>query len=1120
MKKHFCISLIFVWGLIMSALPENKTVDGEFEDAVPIAVIINNSGFTELTCTKPSIDLTAIGNGTYAWRNSAGINLGNSPNLTVTAADTYTVTVTSASGYTSDDNIIITANKGGLRAGITNHTKTTELTCTSPEIILEATGGISYSWNNGLGDDDFVIVTQPGTYTVTVTAANGCTDTKSITITTDKDVSAAITNNSKTTDLTCTVKSISLTATGGISYLWDNGLGDNANATVTSAGTYTVTVTAANGCKAVKSIKITADKSRLTAGITNNSKTTELTCTTPTISLTATGGVTYAWRNSSGDLLGSDAGLTVTADGTYTVTATSASGCDATANITITANKTPPSVSITNNSNTSVFTCATKNISLTATGGISYLWDNGLGANANATVTSAGVYSVTATAANGCTATKSITITEDGSMPTVDITNNTGSAELTCATTSISMTATGGITYAWRNSSGSNLGSNPDLTVTAAGTYTVTVTAANGCKAAKSITITTNKSVPTVLITGNTENTVLTCTSSSIILTATGGVTYLWDNGLGDNPDVTVTSAGTYTVTVTGANGCKATKSIKVTAEKNLPVAGIINNSGFTELTCAKPVISLTATGGVTYAWHNSSGDLLGSDADLTVTAAGVYTVTATSANGCNATANITITTNKTPPQAGITNNSNTSVFTCTTKSISLTATGGVTYLWDNGLGAHANATVTSAGVYSVTVTAANGCITTKSITITVDGSMPVANIINNTGSAELTCTTESISLTATGGATYAWSNSQGNNLGGNVDLVVTTAGTYTVTTTAANGCTSTKSITITTNKSAPTVQIASNTGNTLLTCTTSSIILTASGGNSYVWNNGLGEGARVTVSAAGTYTVTVKASNGCTGTASVTVTPDRSLPTVHVKDAEICLGDKTTLTASGADTYTWMPSTGLSASTGASVTASPTVTTAYAVEGVVKETGCKSIIIVTVYVEVPVVLALTATSENIELGDEITITVSTDRTGHGDFEWFINDRSYKTVSEKSITLAPSAGKQRFRVTTATTGLNCLSSSEIAINVNEDIPNAINPYNPGSGTSCCFMKSNGKREGYRVEIYNQQMQKVFEGNDGWDGTYRGRIAEPGTYFYQLYRKDGEVEKGALEVVDF
>ena len=100
-------------------------------------------------------------------------------------------------------------------------------------------------------------------------------------------------------------------------------------------------------------------------------------------------------------------------------------------------------------------------------------------------MTTAGTYTVTVTAANGCTSTSSKEVFEDTTPPTAGITNNSGTTELTCIQTSISLTATGGVSYAW--SSGEN---TANISVTTAGTYTVTVTGANGCTSTASTDIT------------------------------------------------------------------------------------------------------------------------------------------------------------------------------------------------------------------------------------------------------------------------------------------------------------------------------------------------------------------------------------------------------------------------------------------------------------------------------------------------------------------------------------------------------------------------------------------------------------------------------------------------------
>lgn len=170
-------------------------------------------------------------------------------------------------------------------------------------------------------------------------------------------------------------------------------------------------------------------------------------------------------------------------------------------------------------------------------------------------------------------------------------------------------------------------------------------------------------------------------------------------------------------------------------------------------------------------------------------------TITATDENGNFATEDWTVTVVKANPIAGITNDTGTTVLTCTNQFISVTATGDGTYSWSDGekeVSIEATLLITSPGTYTVTVTNVNGVTDTETITITADQSVPTAGITNNTGVTELSSTITSISLTATGGDSYQWSNGLTS-----ATISVSTAGTYSVTVTAANGCTSSASITI-----------------------------------------------------------------------------------------------------------------------------------------------------------------------------------------------------------------------------------------------------------------------------------------------------------------------------------
>jgi gliding motility-associated-like protein len=928
------------------------------EDTLLPTVAITPPATTELTCDVTSIVLNATGNAdSYAWSGSA---TGTGTSLTVTEPGNYIVTGTGANGCTNSDNIDISENI--TAPTLTIAASAPELTCDVTSITLTASAsgtGTTYLWENGTTGATLT-VTAAGTYEVTATSANGCETTEDIEIKGDTTVPTVSIEEPTTKELTCTTTSITLTATSNVgNYTWSNGA-TTASIIVTEPGTYSVTSKAVNGCDASAQIVISENVTLPTVAITTPA-TTELTCDVTSITLNATGNAdSYAW---SGSATGSGASLTVTEPGNYIVTGTGANGCTNTANIDITENITPPTVSIA--APVTELTCAVNSVTLTASAsgtGTAYSWSNGE-TTAAINVTTTGTYTVIATATNGCTAQESVTVTESIDAPAVSIASD--ETELTCDVTTIELTASGdAATYKW--STGATTAS---IDVTALGTYTVTATSANGCTAQESITITQDITQPAVSIAS--DETELTCSVTDIDLTASGtAVSYEWEDG-STNAVLNVTAAGTYTVIATGANGCTAQESITITRSADMPVVEITDPTT-AELTCSVTSITLEVTGdAVSYSW--STGDngtttavtapgtytVTGIDADgctstdqiiitqditpptvsisapvtvltcdvtsvvltatgdavsyvwgdgttgasFTAAAAGTYTVTATGANGCTNTASITVTENIAKPTVSI--SSDETVLTCTDQSIELTASGsGVSYLWDNGA-TTASITVSTAGTYTVTATGANGCKETTSISITKDDSMPTVSIAAPV--MVLTCAAPSATLTASGnGVSYLWDNGATT-----AAITVTEQGTYGVTTTGANGCTASTSVTITEDVTLPTVAITEPV-TTELTCDVTSIELTATGtGVSYAWTGtATGTGASLSVTAPGTYTVTATGANGCTETASIVITQDITVPTVSIAAPVIeltCTVTSATLTASGdAVSYEW----------------------------------------------------------------------------------------------------------------------------------------------------------------------------------------------------------------------
>ncbi len=1054
-------SLVITVGGVSSA-PVTTTV---VVYANPTASITNNSGTTILTCTTTSINVTAASGTTYAW--SGGTTPTTATN-SFTTPGTYVVTVTNGGICTSTASIVITQNITPPTVGITNNTGSTVLTCALTSISVTATpaGATSYSWSGGAttttANNSF---TTPGTYTVTVTAANGCTATSSITLTQNNTPpTVGITNNSGgATVLTCALTSISVTATpaGATSYAWSGGATTTtSNNSFTTPGTYTVTVTAANGCTATSSITLTQNNTPPTVGITNNSGgATELTCALTSISVTATpaGATSYAW---SGGATTTTANNNFTAPGTYTVTVTAANGCTATSSITITQDATVTSANITNNSGSTVLTCTLTSISVTATpaGATSYAWSGGATTTtANNSFTTPGTYTVTVTAANGCTGTSSITLTQNNTPPTVGITNNSGGAtELTCTLTSISVTATpaGATSYAWSGGATTTTANN---SFTTPGTYTVTVTAANGCTATSSITLTQNNTLPTVGITNNSGGaTEITCVITSISVTATpaGATSYAWSGGATPTTaNNNFTSAATYTVTVTAANGCTATSSINITQDASVISANITNNTGSTVLTCTTTSISVTATpaGATSYAW---SGGATTTTANNSFTTPGTYSVTVTAANGCTSTSSITLTQNITPPVVGITNNSGGATeLTCALTTISVTATpaGATSYAWSGGATTTtANNSFTTPGTYTVTVTAANGCNATSSITLTQNNTPPTVGITNNSGTTIITCTTPSISVTATpaGATSYAWS---GGATPTTVNNNFTTPGTYTVTVTAANGCTATSSISLTQNTTPPVVGISNNSGTTVLTCLVTSINVTATpaGATSYAWSGGATPAtATNNFTAPGTYTVTVTNPNGCTSTSSVTITQSNTPPLVTINNNSAgetqltCLLTQINVTATGGGTYVW--SGGNSTTTAGNSFTSPATYTVT----VTAPNGCTatSAIAITQNTTTPTV-AITNNSASSELTCSLT-QINVTASGGGTYAW--SGGATTTSANNSFT---QPGTYTVTVTSAN---GCTSTSSIAITQNTTLPVPVITNNTGISILDCI----------------------------------------------------------------
>ena len=622
-------------------------------------------------------------------------------------------------------------------------------------------------------------------------------------------------------------------------YAWSTG--SNASAiTVSQGGTYTVTVTNTAGCEGTASATIAQ-----LPGLNFTVSSQPYTCN-GALTLVAGGGFPgYAWSNG-----GTGNTITVTTAGAYTVTATDANGCTDTQSFNAVIPP-APQVGISGN----LVFCENSSSTLTATPGFAnYQWSGGTPNSNTVTVSQAGSYTVTATDSFGCTDTETVSVaSQPAPLPIVNQPNPICSG----GTATLSVTNPVFQNYLW-----SNGGTGSSIAVSAAGTYTVTVTDANGCTGTAAATLAVNPS-PVVVATQLPYQ----C-NGLVELNATPGFTaYTWSNG-GTTSIISVNLPGSYTVTVTDANGCTGTAAVTAVIPPD-PQVSISGNA----VICQGNNTILTATAGfAVYQWSTGQGS-----PSISVNSTGTYFVTVSDGFGCTATASFNVTEQPapTPVISGPTQ-------ICAGGTAVFTAAGGnfTNYSWSNG-GQTQVITVSTPGTYTLTVTDANGCTGTASVSLTDGNSL---NIVIS--ELPYLCNGEILLDAGAGFQSYSWSN------GGSVQVVtVTTGGNYSVTVTDATGCTGTGTALV----NIPAPPQASISGPAQI-CQGETAVLTATPGfQNYQWSNGQ-QNPGIAVTVPGTYTVTVSDANGCTASASTSLSVNPNPQPVISGITTICPNSATVL--------------------------------------------------------------------------------------------------------------------------------------------------------------------------------------------------------------------------------
>jgi PKD repeat protein len=864
-------------------------------------------------------DTSPAGVTTWAWDID---NDGTVEYATPTATHTYTVPgtysvrlfVTDMPG-TNTGTIVVTSMITVYPPLVANP-GTAQKVCSGSSVVLggspAATGGkapYTYLWTPGAGlsadntANPWATPTAPTTYTLTVTDANGCTDSKSVSVNTHPQpvADAGVTGPMGPTGKILGGSPTASNGTPPYTYSWTPATGlssttaANPNAKPSATTSYTVTVTDSNGCQATSKVTVSMNDLKADAGNDLN------ICQGGTIWLgsgnAAQGGVppyTYQWSPSTGlsSANGPNADAFPSTTTTYVLTVTDAVGFTAKDSMVLTVKV--PAIADAGADRT---ICPGDKVTLggSPTGQglapLAYWWtprtglDDSSKANPVASPTVTTTYILGVGGVNVCDKYDTVTIVVN--TPPAPKLTAAGSTSI-CLGDSVMISAPAGFaSYLWSNGA-----TTPSIQAKIAGAYSVAVVDLSGCKGrSDTITVSTTP-LPAPKLTANGPTTF--CQGDSVQISAPAGfASYLWSSGE-TTPSITVGKAGNYSVMVTNSNGCKGPSDTIKVAVNPLPAPKLSANGATTF--CQGDSVKLSAPAGYkSYAWSNGL-----TTQSITVRDSGMYFVTVTNANGCRGISDTAKVTVNALPTAKLAAGGPTDF--CKGGSVVLTAPAGFSaYLWSTGA-TTPTITVATAGNYSVQVTNANGCKgRSDTIAVTVYA-LPTAKLTAN--GPTTFCANDSLKIDAPAGfKAYLWSNGDTTQ-----SITVNKAGSYSVLVTNSTDCQG-RSDTVTVKVNPlPTAKLMVVGSKTF--CEGGSARLTAPlGFRKYAWSTG-DTTQSIIVKQTGDYYVVVTNANGCSNSSDTVAITANPLPTATLSAAgptEFCQGDSVQIDApAGFSAYLW----------------------------------------------------------------------------------------------------------------------------------------------------------------------------------------------------------------------
>ncbi|MDX1476761.1 MAG: gliding motility-associated C-terminal domain-containing protein [Saprospiraceae bacterium] len=760
-----------------------------------------------------------------------------------------------------------------------------------------------------------------GTYVIDIPVAGACDSVVIL----DLEVTQLVPRIDQADTISCENEITQLDATGSTagpsaSFTWTTATGmimSGANqpvATIRGPGTYLLTIEE-GACTEQLSWEVITDKSFPFVAIDdalidcNNLNVTLQTAVFPPQ-------VTYDWSGPGG-FVSADPEPIVSEGGVYFLNVTDITGCSATASVTVEVDTTRPVVSFLE-----VKDCATERVQLCLLPPADVYTYNWSGPNAFTSVNRViwvadpGMYSGTITLPNGCSASDSIFVDADFTIPdvTVDVSDDT----LNCTEqiTLTAMTTMPGVTYHWVGPGGFTSG-NASVVTSVAGQYVIEVTGSNECVNRDTVVIARGDDLFDVTLFPDT----LTCNIDTAIIGVLPNAivqSFSWSgNGVMDSvPFIRVTAPGVYAVQIVDTAQCVVNALVEVVSD----MVPINFNPVHDTVSCSEPIGQLSFVPNqpvFTINWE-APDQSMSADSILVADVPGVYRLTITGANGCPRTRAVRLYADTLAPVVFVSAGN----IGClgSTDITTVAVDPALTYLWTGPQGfvsAEPAITVGEAGLYTLTATAANGCSTVIDQPIVADTTRPVIAI----DSVGVDCDANAAYLSVVVDdplSSISWFR---NGVFVDTSVVITPsqAGQYVVEVTGSNQCISADTVDFP-GFGRPAFMVTTD----ILTCAVDTVVLTASSPDpevTYEWYDGTGILSTDTfliVDQSGTYGVRALVENGCPGDTLVAV-PIDTIPPVAVvggPDPVPCSpGDIVVLSAAGsvgdALIYQWSTTTG-----------------------------------------------------------------------------------------------------------------------------------------------------------------------------------------------------------------